>query len=129
MLQNNACSIYESRPMTCRKFDCRIFAAAGIKAGGSEKALINEKVRNWQFEYNSSEDIQTHEFIKSTAKFLIDNAKNFPPGLIPNNETQIAIYALKYFHILKQNQCSSKDGGNERKQLVIKFTQAISEAS
>src|SRR5690349_17026309 len=33
LLQDRECSIYEQRPRTCRDFDCRIFAAAGIEAG------------------------------------------------------------------------------------------------
>ena len=30
MLIDNQCSIYEHRPRTCRTYDCRVFAAAGL---------------------------------------------------------------------------------------------------
>src|ERR1700761_6340925 len=44
MLRDNECSIYQSRPQTCRDYDCRVFAAAGIEAGSSDKAVINRRV-------------------------------------------------------------------------------------
>ena len=35
MFTARACSIYAQRPRTCRDYDCRMFAAAGIDAGWS----------------------------------------------------------------------------------------------
>ena len=34
MLVDDKCSIYEHRPISCRNYDCRIFLAALITAGG-----------------------------------------------------------------------------------------------
>src|SRR5262245_45885670 len=31
MLADDGCSIYEHRPRTCRTYDCRVFAAAGVE--------------------------------------------------------------------------------------------------
>ena len=44
MFVNGGCSIYADRPETCRAYDCRVFAAAGIPAGGDDKSVINERV-------------------------------------------------------------------------------------
>ncbi|MFA6001077.1 MAG: hypothetical protein WC828_03075 [Thermoleophilia bacterium] len=37
MLIDGGCSIYEHRPLTCRIYDSRVFAAAGIVAGGDDR--------------------------------------------------------------------------------------------
>ena len=44
MFANGGCSIYQHRPETCRTYDCRVFTAAGMKAGGDDKCVINERV-------------------------------------------------------------------------------------
>jgi len=54
------CRIYTQRPLTCRKYDCRIFVAAGIAAGGAEKVLINQRVLRWKFSYSTQHDRVTH---------------------------------------------------------------------
>src|SRR2546421_6542963 len=48
MLVDGRCSIYEHRPRTCRTYDCRIFAAAGIDA---DKELIVARARRWRVTY------------------------------------------------------------------------------
>jgi hypothetical protein len=45
MFANGKCSVYEHRPQTCRIYDCRVFTAAGILAGGPDKVEINKRVR------------------------------------------------------------------------------------
>ena len=47
MLVRGACSIYESRPRTCRTYDCRVFAAAGVTP--DEQPDIAAQVRRWRF--------------------------------------------------------------------------------
>ena len=46
MLVDGRCSIYEHRPRTCRTYDCRVFAAAGIEP---DQPLIAERARRWRF--------------------------------------------------------------------------------
>ena len=36
MLVDGACSIYAHRPRTCRTYDCRVFAAAGVDPGDGQ---------------------------------------------------------------------------------------------
>ncbi len=40
MLVDGACSIYAHRPRTCRIYDCRVFAAAGVELDEGEKVHI-----------------------------------------------------------------------------------------
>lgn len=58
----NGCEIYEQRPLTCRMFDCRFFAAcdiARVEVGGIPalpNAQINELAGKWAFKPLTDED-------------------------------------------------------------------------
>jgi uncharacterized protein len=86
MFVNNTCSIYEDRPLTCRSYDCRIFAAAGIAAGGKDKARINQRVRRWKFNYPTKRDREEHLAVRMAAK-VISRTK-------PANPSQVALQAI-----------------------------------
>ena len=99
MLKDKACSIYEHRPQTCRAYDCRIFAAAGILAGGKDKATINERIRYWRFSYPSELDRAEHLAVRSAAKFIQEHASAFPGGGVPTDPSQLAILAIKVYDV------------------------------
>jgi len=48
MLVDDACSIYEHRPRTCRTYDCRVFAATGVQPEG--QPTIAARVARWAFD-------------------------------------------------------------------------------
>jgi hypothetical protein len=96
---NDACSMYEHRPQTCRTYDCRIFAAAGIDAGGKDKALINSRVRLWKFSYPAQSDRTRHNAVKAAARFIQTRAQCFPNGRAPVNPGDIAVLAIKVYDI------------------------------
>lgn len=93
------CTIYEHRPQTCRDYDCRIFAAAGIDAGGSDKHVINRRVRAWRFTYASEEDRLTHEAVRNAASFIQERRNSFPGGRAPTAPTGIAVLAVKAYGV------------------------------
>jgi hypothetical protein len=93
MLIDDSCSIYEHRPHTCRTYDCRVFAAAGIDAGDN-KTLITKRAKRWKFSYREDDRI-IHTAVKAAAKFLREDASLFPSGFVPLNATQLAILAIK----------------------------------
>jgi|HigsolmetaAR202D_1030399.scaffolds.fasta_scaffold00648_7 Fe-S-cluster containining protein len=95
MLAGSECSIYEDRPQTCRDYDCRIFAAAGIDAGGADKEVINRRVRAWRFVYEDESAKRVHDAIRATAAFIRDRKSSFPGGRAPSSPTGIAVLALK----------------------------------
>ena len=47
MLGAGGCGIYADRPRACRSYDCRVFAAAGVRPG---QPLIALRVREWRFD-------------------------------------------------------------------------------
>lgn len=95
MLDAGQCTIYADRPQTCRDYDCRIFAAAGIDAGGPEKRVINERVRAWRFRYADDEGRRAHDAVRAAAAFIRDQRDAFPGGRAPAAPTGIAVLALK----------------------------------
>lgn len=99
MLMQRACSIYEHRPRTCRDYDCRIFAAAGMDAGGDDKAVINDRVRAWEFNYESEAARRAHAAIRAAASFIRDERQSFPGGAAPTSVAEIAVLALKVYTV------------------------------
>ena len=103
MLAGGKCSIYEHRPQTCRNYDCRVFPAAGIEAGGAEKELINQRVRRWKFSYPTEQDHSDHVAVMAAARFLREKAELFPVGFVPGNAAQLAILAIKVYEVFKDD--------------------------
>jgi len=65
------------RPRTCRDYDCRMLAAAGVEAGDGKDA-INERV---------------------AAAFIRDERASFPGGAAPSSPDQIAVLALMVYEL------------------------------
>ena len=99
MLVGGQCSIYEHRPQTCRSYDCRVFPAAGIEAGSSDKELINQRIRRWKFSHPAASDHQEHSAVQAAARFLREHADCFPGGMVPSNPTQLAVLAITVYDV------------------------------
>ncbi len=69
MLQCSRCTIYANRPQTCLDYDCRVFAAAGLSAGGADKAAINHRVSAWRFRFASEADRLAYAAIRAARRF------------------------------------------------------------
>jgi Fe-S-cluster containining protein len=97
MLKQNGCSIYTHRPQTCRDYDCRVFAAAGIFASqdgeGDVKAEVDEQVRRWRFSYKNDEDKRKHEAVKAAAAYINGNQHQLG-ALTPSTPTALALASL-----------------------------------
>jgi Fe-S-cluster containining protein len=97
MLSAGKCSIYAARPQTCRDYDCRIFAAAGLEAG-VDKVVINRRVRAWRFTYPTDADKVAHSAVRAAAAFIKDNKASFQ-GRVPTAPSGIAVLAIKSFSV------------------------------
>lgn len=98
MLERGKCSIYVDRPQTCLDYDCRIFAAAGIDAGGEDKVVINERVRAWRFSYPQHADRQEHEAVRAAASFIRSRRDSFTVR-VPAGPMGIAVFAIKAYEV------------------------------
>jgi Fe-S-cluster containining protein len=52
MLVDGCCSIYEHRPLTCRTYDCRVFAATGVVPEGQPDIAL--RVARWEFDIDDT---------------------------------------------------------------------------
>lgn len=99
MFQKNECSIYEHRPLTCRQFDCRVFAITELKLTGENKSLINRQIGRWKFAFPAQEDTIKHLAVQAASQFLQNHTDCFPAGILPDNKIQLAVLALKVFDV------------------------------
>lgn len=97
MLEDGRCSIYAHRPQTCLDYDCRVFAAAGIEAGGADKIVINRRVRSWRFEYPHAADRRLHEAVCRAALFIREQRESFGGAPVPGSPSGIAVLAVKTY--------------------------------
>jgi uncharacterized protein len=123
MLVDGKCSIYEHRPRTCRTYDCRIFAAAGILAGGEDKAIINQRIRSWKFNYPSALDREEHMAVQAAAAFIRIQASAFPDSRVPAEPSQLAILAIKVYGVFYKKD--SETAAQERLRSPHEIAEAV----
>ncbi|MFM1886504.1 MAG: hypothetical protein RL026_1661 [Pseudomonadota bacterium] len=102
MQQAGACSIYDQRPQTCRDYDCRIFAAAGVLAGGDDRSVINRRVTAWRFDLPTPEDAAAATAVRAAARFIREHADAFPGGRAPTSPTGVAVLAVKTWSVFRE---------------------------
>ncbi len=98
MFVDNKCSIYDYRPVTCRTYDCRILAAAGLDLG-DDRGLISRQVSRWKFSFNEKQDLEKYNAVQAAAGFISQHAASFPAGFIPVNIPQRALMAVKVYEV------------------------------
>jgi uncharacterized protein len=95
MLERGRCTIYAARPQTCLDYDCRVFAAAGIDAGGDDKAVINRRVRDWRFDYPAEDDRRAHAAVRAAAAFIRRVGDGSAGIRVPTAPMGVAVLAVK----------------------------------
>ncbi len=88
MLGETGCTIYDHRPRTCRRYDCRVFAAAGVEPDDSQP-LVAEQTRRWRFRYATPADERTRRAIRSAAAAATGSDRR------PANRLALAILAVR----------------------------------
>ena len=95
MLIDDACSIYEHRPRTCRTYDCRVLAATGVELDDDSQRPIARQAARWQFDFPTEIDEVRHAAVRAAATFVRDHADLLPQGVAPTNATQHAVLAIR----------------------------------
>lgn len=106
MLVDNKCSIYEDRPQTCRRYDCRVLAATGIPVDQKTQADIAQRVKAWVFHYESEESRTEHRIVKDAAAFLQKNGDLFPQGSLPTHPAHLAALAVRIYKLFSGTKAS-----------------------
>jgi Fe-S-cluster containining protein len=96
MLRDGRCSIYEHRPLTCRTYDCRVFAAAGIDA---DRPAITERARGWAFDHATEDDRRERSAVRAAATFLQGREECFAGGAQADNPAHVAVLAVKVYDV------------------------------
>lgn len=120
MFQQGKCAIYAQRPQTCLDYDCRVFAAAGIQTGDN-RPVINQRIRQWRFTYESEADHRTHAAVRSAAAFISEHSAEFPADWLPNNPSGLAVLAVKVYELFLDVDAPTID--------VVQMANAIVKAS
>ena len=66
MLVDDACSIYASRPRTCRVYDCRLFTALGRV--NDDTPMIASRIRAWEFDYADDDSRALAEQVRAEGR-------------------------------------------------------------
>jgi Fe-S-cluster containining protein len=90
--EGGRCTIYAHRPLTCRTYDCRVFAAAGLDADREE---ISERARRWRFACPSDADAEQLAAVAAAARWIPAHAAAFPGGEVPDDPAQLAVLAVR----------------------------------
>jgi hypothetical protein len=93
MLAEGHCSIYQHRPRTCRTYDCRVLAAAGVFDDG--KPLIERRARRWRFTYPSATDRAGHGAVRAAATFLDHQRDGSAEWPVPTDPARLAALAIE----------------------------------
>jgi hypothetical protein len=104
MYSGRGCSIYPDRPETCRTYDCRVFTAAGMPAGGADKSVINERVARWRFDFPTERDRREQRAVQAAANFLRQHPVRFPGGHVPSRASEIAVLAVKTYEVFMHGE-------------------------
>lgn len=97
MLVDGRCSIYAHRPSTCRTYDCRVFAAAGIVDDDPARVRIARQARRWSFDEPTPDDVARHGAVLAAAAYLEQHDRDLPPGSVPVTATQRAVLAVELY--------------------------------
>jgi hypothetical protein len=96
MQECGRCTIYADRPQTCRDYDCRVYAAAGLEPDG-DRPVILERVREWRFEFADEAARARAAAVRRAAAFIRAHAERFPAAFQPRSAAEISVLAVKVF--------------------------------
>lgn len=108
--EGGRCTIYEHRPLTCRTYDCRVFAAAGIDA---DRPGITARARRWRFAFAAPEDADRQATVAAAARWIREHSSAFPGGAVPDDPAQLAVLAVRVADVFLPHGAAG-DGADER---------------
>jgi hypothetical protein len=68
-LIDGKCTIYAKRPYSCRIFDCRMYAMAGVNVGDSP--LLLEAIASWTIKFKTPKDREVLGVMRATTARMI----------------------------------------------------------
>ncbi len=119
LLVCSRCSIYEDRPIACRTYDCRVYAAAEVPA---DRPAIAERVAHWRFGHPTTDDRRLHDAVRAAAR-VIGDPQTSPLGVAVRNEpVRVAVLAIAVHGLFlpdARGESGARPAGPERGRAVI----------
>ena len=98
MLVDGRCSIYDHRPRTCRTYDCRVFAATGVRDDEPTRVEITRRARRWRFDVGGVDDSARLAAVRAAATVLVARAAELgarvPPDVPARAVLALAIHEV-----------------------------------
>jgi len=91
VLVGGRCTVYEDRPLVCRTYDCRLYAATGVQP---DRAEIAGQVRRWRFEYPHAEDRERQEAVLAAVHFIRETSACLPSEAARRQPIRLATLAV-----------------------------------
>lgn len=91
VLIDGRCTIYEDRPLVCRTYDCRMYAATGVEP---DRADIVAQVRRWRFDYPSPKDRELHDAVLAAVRFIREHRECLPSDAAREQPIRVATLAV-----------------------------------
>jgi Fe-S-cluster containining protein len=110
------CTIYAHRPLTCRTYDCRVFAAAGLDADREE---ISARARRWRFTCPALADQQALAAVAVAGRWIPAHAAAFPGGAVPDDPAQLAVLAVRVADAFLRGGPAASVSGDEAVAAII----------
>jgi len=94
VLVGGRCTIYEDRPLVCRTYDCRMYAATGVEPDRSD---IAAQVRRWGFGYPTGDDRELQRAVLAAVRFIREHRECLPSDAAREQPIRVATLAV-YTH-------------------------------
>ena len=91
LLVGGRCTIYDDRPLACRTYNCRIYAAADVVA---DRVAIREQVERWCFSHPTPEDLERHAAVRTAARFIGECRECLPSEAARREPLRVATLAI-----------------------------------
>lgn len=107
MLVEDRCTVYPDRPLTCRTYDCRIYAATGV---APDRDAIAEQVRRWRFSCRSDDDRARQAAVRAAVRFIRGHPECLPGEAARIQPVRVAVLAIAVHEAFMQSEAANAAG-------------------
>jgi len=107
MLVDGRCTVYEDRPLTCRTYDCRVYAATGV---APDRDAIAGQVRRWRFSYPSPDDRERQAAVRAAVAFIRGHPDCLPSEAARIQPVRVAVLAIAVHEAFMEGEATSAAG-------------------
>jgi hypothetical protein len=107
VLVDGRCTVYQDRPLTCRTYDCRVYAATGV---APDRDAIAEQVRRWRFSYPSRDDRERQAAVRAAVRFIRGRPECLPSEAARIQPVRVAVLAIAVHDAFLEGDAAGAEG-------------------